>query len=416
MINKIQLNSNIRVVTEYIPHVKSVAVGLFFKVGSVRENEINSGISHFVEHMMFKGTANRTAKQIAEDIDKTGGQINAFTSKEMTCYYIKTLSESIEPSMDVLFDMMMNSKYDEEELDRERQVIFEEMKMIEDDPDDLAHELIVEAIFKDSALGKSIIGTPDSLANIDRKRMIDYIANEYVRENIVISIAGNFDEERILAYIDGKLDALKESKSDLEETYVEYTPVYKTVVKDISQSHICICTKGVSTLSDEYYNTKILASIMGGSMSSRLFQTIREQRGLAYSIYSSASSYTTDGYINIYAGVAHEKLEETIDAIKDQLELLQKDGIQEEELFMVKQHIKSGYIFGLENVSSRMFAIGKSMLLENTIYLPDEEIAKIEKVTLQDVMAVRNKMTEMSNYSIVAISGEEFDVKRAWQK
>ncbi len=416
MINKTQLDSNIRVVTEHIPHVKSVAIGLFFKVGSVGENAINSGISHFVEHMMFKGTTNRTAKQIAEDIDKTGGQINAFTSKEMTCYYIKTLTESIEPSMDVLFDMMMNSKYDEEELDRERQVILEEMKMIEDDPDDLAHELIVEAIFKDSALGKSIIGTPKSLANIDRKRMVEYIRDEYVRKNIVIAIAGNFDEEEVISYIDGKLDSLNESKAELSEEFEPYSPTYKTVEKDISQSHICICTKGVSTLSDEYYSTKVLASIMGGSMSSRLFQTIREQRGLAYSIYSSASSYTTDGYINIYAGVAHDKLGETIDAIKEQLDLLRNNGIDEDELFMVKQHIKSGYIFGLENVSSRMFAIGKSLLLEDTIYLPEEEIAKIEKVSLQDVMAVRNKMTEMDNYSIVAISGEEFDVKRAWQK
>ncbi|MEL7655617.1 MAG: pitrilysin family protein, partial [Bacillota bacterium] len=267
IINK-KLNCGVRIVMEEIPYVQSVSIGIWVKAGSVDETAKNSGISHFIEHMLFKGTENRSAKKIAEDVDKIGGQINAFTGKEATCYYLKTLANNIDKAADILIDMFINSKFDEEEMEKEKRVVCEEIKMIEDSPEDDAHDIISELIFKGNPLSKSIIGTPKSLQGITRKDIKKYISDEYTRDNIVISVCGSFNQEHVCELFECKLTALSENKASKPFEEAAYKPSYKMKVKDIEQSHICLGLKGLSLDDDRYYSLVLLNNIMGGSMSS----------------------------------------------------------------------------------------------------------------------------------------------------
>lgn len=405
------LKCGIKVVMEPIDYVQSAAFGVWVKAGSVNENEENSGVSHYIEHMLFKGTKNRTARQIAQDIDRIGGQINAFTGKEATCFYTKTLGTSLETGADVVIDMLMDPLFDEIELDKERQVICEEIKMVEDQPDELAHDTILELIFKNDPLGSAIIGTPKSLAGIDRDRILDYKNRQYSRDSVVISVAGNFDRDSILNFLEDKFDRLSKSKEAAVFHKTPYTGSFKSIEKDILQSHLCIGTRGLSLNEQGRYSLAIINNVLGGSMSSRLFQNIREEKGLAYSVYSLQSNFSYDGYFSIYAGIAHDKIEKTVDAIKDELNLIGSDGITEEELEMSKEQIKSSFIFGQESVASRMFMNGKNMILLNRVYSPLEVINEYDKVTMDDIREVENLICDISKYSGVLVSDKEYDLE-----
>ena len=415
MIVSKQLNCGVRVVMEEIPYVKSVSVGIWVKAGSVDESEENSGISHYIEHMLFKGTDSRSAKKIAADVDKIGGQINAFTGKEATCYYLKTLASNIDQAADILVDMFINSKFDEEEMEKERRVICEEIKMIEDSPEDDAHDIISELVFKGNPLSKSIIGTPESLSGITRAAMKAYIDEEYTRDNIVISISGSFDQQYVCDLFDSKLKNLKEKKALKSYETSAYQPSYRVKIKDIEQSHLCLGLRGIALDDKRYYPLYLLNNIMGGSMSSRLFQNIREEKGLAYSVYSMASSFTGTGYFNIYAGVSHDKVKDAIIGIKDELKALKDKGITQEELDTAKEQMKGSYIFSLENVNGRMFSIGKNMLLLNKIYTPEEVLSSIDAVTMNDIKEVSELITDISNYSGVLIGRNQVDLKEIIQ-
>jgi predicted Zn-dependent peptidase len=414
IINK-KLNCGVRIVMEEIPYVQSVSVGIWVKAGSVDETAKNSGISHFIEHMLFKGTENRSAKKIAEDVDKIGGQINAFTGKEATCYYLKTLANNIDKAADILIDMFINSKFDEEEMEKEKRVVCEEIKMIEDSPEDDAHDIISELIFKGNPLAKSIIGTPKSLEGITRNMIKKYIADEYTRDHIVISVCGSFDPDHICELFDCKLMPLSDNKAPKAHEEMGYKPNYKVKVKDIEQSHLCLGLKGLSLDDGRYYSLVLLNNIMGGSMSSRLFQNIREEKGLAYSVYSMSSSFSTTGYFNIYAGVSHDKIKDAVIGIQDELKLLKKDGVTPDELETAKEQMKGSYIFSLENVNGRMFSIGKNMLLLNKIYTPEEVMASIDAVTMDDIQDVSGMITDIHNYSGVLISRNKVELKKIIQ-
>jgi len=414
IINK-KLNCGVRIVMEEIPYVQSVSVGIWVKAGSVDETAKNSGISHFIEHMLFKGTENRTAKKIAEDVDKIGGQINAFTGKEATCYYLKTLATNIDQAADILIDMFMNSKFDEEEMEKEKRVVCEEIKMIEDSPEDDAHDIISELVFKGNPLAKSIIGTPKSLQGITRNTIKNYIGEEYTRDNIVISICGSFDADHVSELFDCKLMALNANKAPKEYDEAGYKPTYKVKVKDIEQSHICLGLKGLSLEDERYYSLVLLNNIMGGSMSSRLFQNIREEKGLAYSVYSMSSSFSNTGYFNIYAGVSHDKIKDAVIGIQDELKLLKAGGVTLEELQIAKEQLKGSYIFSLENVNGRMFSIGKNMLLLDKIYTPEEVMASIDEVTMDDIRDISEMVTDIHNYSGVLIGRNKVDLKKIIQ-
>ncbi|QIB69498.1 insulinase family protein [Aminipila butyrica] len=415
MIETKKLDCGIRIVMEQIPHVQSVALGIWVKAGSVDETTNISGISHFIEHMMFKGTNQRSAKKIAEDVDRIGGQINAFTGREATCYYMKTLSSNAEEAAEILLDMFLNSTFDEEEMNKEKKVIYEEMKMIEDTPDDYAHEMISDLIFKGSIYENSIIGTRDTLKGISRSILKQYVDQEYTRDSIVISIAGNVEMDKMCQFFEGRLKHLKAEKAHKPYRDQAYEPRFQVKVKEIEQTHICMGTRGLPLEDENYYALALLSNIMGGSMSSRLFQNIREQKGLAYSVYSHASSYVKSGYYNIYAGVSHDKIAEAIQGIKEELELLKTQGITEDELHVAKEQLKASYIFGQENVNGRMFSTGKNSILLDRIYTPEEVIGEIDRVTMEDMKKASSLIHNIENYSAVMVTNKEWDLKQLMQ-
>ncbi|MBR2002500.1 MAG: insulinase family protein [Firmicutes bacterium] len=406
------LNCGIRMAMEKIPYVQSAAVGIWVKAGSADEDDRINGISHYIEHMLFKGTDNRTAKQIAEDVDRIGGNINAFTGKEATCYYIKTLDSNLEQACDILIDMFLNSQFDEVEMDKERMVILEEMKMTEDTPDDLAHDLLFEQVFQGTPLERQIIGTEKSLAGIRRQDIIDYIKKEYTRDSIVISLAGNFDEDYMCSYFEGRLAQLTASKPERTKSSRIYVPKFQTRVKDVEQSHICMGVPGIELDNDDlYYPMVLLNNIMGGSMSSRLFQNIREEKGLAYSVYSGHTSYMDAGAYFIYAGINSNKIQEAIEGIACELQLLKREGVTADELAMAKEQSKSSYIFGLENVNSRMFANGKNILLLNEVREPQRVLAEIDAVTMDDMVRAAELICDMGQYCATLVTNRDVDLK-----
>ncbi len=411
IINK-TLNNGIRIVMEKLPFVKSVAVGIWVKAGSVDEKPANYGISHLIEHMMFKGTDVRSARKIAEDVDRIGGHMNAFTGKEATCYYIKTLENNVDKACDILIDMFMNSKFDSVELAKEKDVVIEEIKMIEDSPEDYVGDMLLEMVFKGTSLEQPIIGTRQSLEGIDRDAILDYIAKEYTNGNIVISIAGNFDVDHICRLFEDKMGMSREGNKQIQDLKVPYAPSYQVRVKDVEQSHICMGLKGVAQETELHYPMVLLNNIVGGSMSSRLFQNIREQKGLAYSVYSSSSSFTNDGIYSIYAGVGHKKVNETIEAIAEEMKLLQSEGINDDELNIAKEQLKSNFVFGQENVNNRMYANGKNTLLLSHVLTIQEILDKIDKVGMDELRDAAAIISDLGKYSAAVISNRDIDIKK----
>lgn len=412
MITIKKLNCGTTVIMEKTERVQSAALGIWVKAGASDEWDDVSGVSHFIEHMMFKGTETRTAKQIAEDVDKIGGVFNAFTGKEATCYYIKTLSSNICKGAEILLDMLTGSRFDQEEMDRERKVICEEIKMVKDTPDDDVYDTISELVASGNPLGRSILGTPESLAGIDRNKLVDYRDQMYARDSIVVAVAGNFDEEAIEAIFEDRLTSLRAEKPKKEIQLKPYQQSFNVKVRDIEQTHICLATPGIALDDPRYYTFVLLNSIFGGSMSSRLFQNIREQKGLAYSVCSMNLFSSYWGFFSIYAGVSPEKTEEALDAIHYELDTLREGGVTEEELAMAKEQMKSSYIFGLESVNSRMFSIGKNKLLLDRVYSEEEVLSSFDKVTREDIREAAEMIGDYSSYCGAAVTGKDFDLER----
>lgn len=412
MVKTVKLKCGTTLIMDKTDYVQSAALGIWVRTGAADENDSVSGVSHYIEHMMFKGTDKRTAKEIASDVDKIGGMFNAFTGKEATCYYIKTLSSNIYAGAEILLDMLTGSRFDQEEMDKERKVICEEIKMVKDSPDDDVYDTISELVASGNPLGRSILGTPESLAGIDRAKLTAYYSEKYARDSIVIAVAGNFDEERIAELFESRLTSLREKKVTQDFTLKPYRQSFDVKVRDIEQTHICLATPGISMADDKYYAFVLMNSIFGGSMSSRLFQNIREEKSLAYTVCSMNvfSSYT--GFFSIYAGVAHDKAEATLDAVRHELEMLKKDGVTAEELSMAKEQVKSSYIFGLENINSRMFSIGKNKLLLDRVYSPEEVLSEFDKVTQDDIKQAAEMIGDYSSYCAASVTGTDFDLER----
>jgi len=408
MYKRHKLNNGLKIITEHIPYVKSITIGVWIKTGSKNETPNNNGIAHFIEHMLFKGTSNRTAKEIAEEVDAVGGQINAFTSKEYTCYYMKVLDSHVDLAVDILSDMLFNSNFDEQEIKKERSVIFEEISMYEDSPEDLVHDLLAKSLLKNNTLGYPILGTEESLNKIDRSTMLDYMNNNYAANNSVISIAGNFEEAKLLNIIESKFinwhhnDNIKEVSSE-----ILYNFEHSFKQKDIEQTHFCIGFPGIPLKSDKLYPLYIVNNILGGSMSSRLFQKVREERGLTYSIYSYPSSYTDAGLLAIYAGMNPNSLDEVCSLIFQELSEIKNKGISQSDLSKIKEQLKGNYIIGLESTSSRMSSIGKSELLLGKINSPKEVIELIDKVTVSELKDTIDQVIDFSKITSAMISRDD---------
>ncbi len=411
MIVQKRFNNGIELIMEKIPYARSVAFGIWVKAGSIYENAENNGISHFIEHMLFKGTKKRSAKDIAGEIDKIGGQINAFTGKESTCYYVKVLDTHINKAADVLMDMLFHSVFDEGEIKKEKTVVCEEVNMYDDSPEDTVHDMISNLIFDGHPLGRPIIGNHDTILNYSRDSILDYLSKNYALDQIVISVAGNFDEWELIKMLKEKMAGPLGKREKEVPQIPSYESSFKVKNKEIEQAHICIGTKGVPLDHKNYYTLSILSNIMGGSMSSRLFQKIREERGLAYSVYSYTTSYVQDGVFAVYAGVNPSHLEEAVKLMIEEINLLRQKGVTDEELNMAKEQLKGSYILNLDSVSSRMASIGKSQLLLGKVYTPDEVIQNINRVTMENVNEVIQRVTDINQYSGAVVNREDVKLR-----
>lgn len=402
MTNITMLSNKITIITEVLPYLKSASLGIWVKVGSANENESNNGIAHIIEHMMFKGTSKRSARQIADEMAKIGGNMNAFTSKECTSYYATTLSEHLPITIDILADMFLYSLIDEKALKKEKGVIIEEIDMYDDSPEDLVHEMLQQKVWKDHPLGYLISGTKKIVRKITREQIIDFMNTYYVGENIFISVAGNFVENDIIKLLEEKFGSIP-YKSDNEIKMPGKTVYHKVLCKrskDIEQLHINIAFDGISYMSEKRYTLSIINSILGGSINSRLFQKIRENSGLTYSIYSYGSSYKETGLFHIYAAMNPSQMPVVIKKTFQIINQLKKKGVSPQELSMTKEQIKTELILGNESAKSRMNSNGKSMACRGRIVPMEELVDEINKVTLADIMDFSNEYLVLDTASI----------------
>ena len=404
MYKKHVLENGLTIIGEEIPYVKSISLGIWINAGSRIEDEEISGISHFIEHMLFKGTKNRTSKQIASEIDNLGGQINAFTSKECTCYYVKLLDSHIDIGIDILSDMILNSKFNEDDLDKERSVIIEELKMYEDSPEDLAYDLLTENIYKNDPLGMNIIGTEESLERLNREKLLDYFNKYYVPNNSVIAISGNFNFNEIINKIEEKFKGWKKKSVNIDIKKAEFESCFLTKNKDIEQVNLAMSLEAVPLENDEeVYALAVINTVFGGSISSRLFQKIREEKGLVYSIYSSQSLYRKCGELGIFASMSNEHLEEVYESIIEEIKIMKKDYLTEQEIKESKEQLKGSYILGLESTSSRMMSIGRSLLLNNKVESTDDILKSIDNVDRETVKKVIDKIFNLNKLGVCIV-------------
>lgn len=406
------LKNGLTIIGEEIPYLRSVSMGVWVNVGSRMESASTSGTSHFIEHILFKGTKNRTAKELVSEIDNIGGQINAFTSKECTCFYVKLLDEHIDLGLDILSDMILNSTFDKEEIKKERSIIIEELKMYEDSPDDLSYDLLIENIYKDHSLGMNIIGTEDSLNNMTRESILEYFNKYYVPNNTVISISGNFDFDEIVLDIQEKFNAWRKKDLEIKFTEAHFNPCFVTKNKDTEQVNLSLCLKGIPMEDDEgSYAISVVNNIFGASISSRLFQKIREDRGLVYSIYSSQTLYRRCGELGIFSSMSKENVGEVYKLILEEIDDLKTNYITEDELEFSKEQLKGSYILDLESTSSRMMMIGRSMLLNKKVKTTDEILDSINRVNLTTVKKVIDRIFDVTNKGICLVGRdvEEID-------
>ncbi|MDU7965903.1 MAG: pitrilysin family protein [Paeniclostridium sordellii] len=398
------LDNGLTIVGEEIPYLKSITLGVWVNAGSRIESEKLSGISHFIEHMLFKGTKNRTSKEIASTIDNLGGQINAFTSKECTCYYVKLLDEHINIGLDILSDMFLNPLFDKEDIEKERQVILEELKMYEDSPEDLVYDLLMEGVYKTDALGGNIIGTKESLDNMNREIISDYFKKYYVASNSVISISGNFKFEEIVKLIEEKFKNLNKGDVDIEITTPEFHPCFIAKNKETEQVNLAISLKAIPLEDrEDAYALSIINNIFGGSISSRLFQNIRENKGLVYSIYSAPSLYRKSGELGVYASMSNENLKKVYNLVLEEIDNIRENHLTEEEIRESKEQLKGSYILGLESTSSRMMSIGKSMLLTKKVKDPNDIIESINNIEKARIDLIIDKVFNKENIGICIV-------------
>ncbi len=408
MIKTKKLENGIVLVTEKNLEMQAASIGVWIGAGSAYETPEISGISHFIEHMFFKGTSSRSYKMIAEDMDNLGAQFNAFTGREYTCFHAKAINSVFLETCDVLFDMMANSLFDSKEMKKELGVILEEMSMVEDTPDDYIIDLLIEDVMSGASVSNSIIGKRKSLKSITRQDILEYIKKQYVRDKIVIAVSGNFDEKKLIQKINESFAGFKATKKSKLVTEFDYKPKYTNKVRDINQSHIALGIPTMSMGADNYYAQAIVNEVLGGSMSSRLFQNIREERGLCYSIYSSPLSFAKNGMLYIYAGVSLGKEKDAIDGIAEELARL---SLTEDEIKNVKLRLKAGYIFGLEKLDNRMMRLGKNQLLLGRTYTAEETMREIDAVSYEDVENFCKSISNIKNYSGVSISNSKLDIK-----
>jgi len=398
-----KLKNGIPVLIENIENLNSATLGVFVATGSKNELPGEEGISHLLEHMMFKGTTTKTSKEISEIIDNAGGMNNAYTSKEVTAYYVQMLSNKLEIGIDILNDMFLNSTFTEEALEKEKNVVIEEIKMYEDIPEEKVHE--ENACFALKGVQSNIVlGSMESVKGMTREKLVGYFKERYTPSRLVVSVAGRVDIDKVMAQLNEGIGIIEENNAARDYNGdIVINPGENLIKRETNQIHLCFNTKGISLTDDLKYSVSIISNILGGNMSSRLFQKVREERGLAYSVYSYNSSYEEGGLFTVYAGTTKENYMEVVDLIKDEFKSIREEGITAEELQKAKNQFMSMLTFGLESSKSRMSRMASSYLVYKRVRSVDEIIAEIEAITLEDIKNAAAHIFDEKYYSYTVL-------------
>jgi len=407
MYDQVKLKNGLTLIGERLPHFRSVSIGVWIAAGSQYETREENGLSHFLEHMLFKGTEKRTARDIAEAMDEVGGQLNAFTAKECTCFYAKVIDEHTELAMDVLSDMVLHSAFDETELNKEKGVVLEEIAMSEDEPEDVCGELIMSAQYGDQPLAWPILGPAENVRSFTRERLLAYRDKMYRPECSVLAVSGNYDWDRLVELADRYFGPWETGRGACPEYVLQAaSPQSLRREKDIEQVHLSVGFPACAVGAPEVYPISIFNSILGGAMSSRLFQRIREERGMAYSVYSYPSYYTATGMLVVYAGTSQQNAPAVLEMIDREIDRLVKDGITRDEFEKTRTQIRGSYVLGLESASARMNTLGRRMLLLGDTQSEDEMLDKLNAVRYDDVNRImREVLTSPRSMATVAPKG-----------
>lgn len=393
MIQKTTLDSGLRVVSETLGHVRSVTLGAWVGTGARDETDERSGASHFLEHLLFKGTPTRTARDVAETIESVGGEFNAFTTHEQTVFYVRVPDSYLERAVDVLCDVVWNPAFRPDEVDIEREVILEEIGMRDDTPDDLVHEVFGAAMFPEHPLGREVLGSRDTILAMPRDDIVAFHAAHYLPANTVLAAAGNLEHDRLVDMLAERVGGATGARPNREEPHFPSPLQSSFIERDTEQSHIVLGMRAIPIADPDRYALTVLNQVLGGGMSSRLFQEVREERGLAYSVYSYRGAFVDNGFLALYAGTGSERAAETLEVLHAQLDRLVADrGVSATELAAAKGSLTGSLLMGLETSSARMRRLGRDELVEGEIIGLDELVAKVEEVDADAIAGVIDRL------------------------
>jgi predicted Zn-dependent peptidase len=405
------LDSGVRVVTEAMPSVRSIALGFWIRSGSRDEPIEQAGISHFLEHLLFKGTDRFSSREIDEVFDAMGAEVNAGTGKETTSVYSRFLDRHLEHAFDVLQDMVLRPAYPD--IDSERQVVIEEIAMYEDEPSDKVHDVLSEAIFGDHPLGRPIIGTAEVISSVPVPTIAEWHDGRYTGSNIVVAAAGNLEHDRLVELVSDAVGSDRTGPEAVSSSPNGAIPVLRFHEKETEQYHLCMGGPGIPRGDERRFALRVLDTILGGSTSSRLFQEVREKRGLAYSVFSYASHYLDSGQVALYVGTRPENVAEAMDVIGTELDRLQLEGVSEQELERARENVKGRTVLSMESTLSRMNRLGGSVLMGVPLLSVDEVLAAFDAVTLDDVMALARELWNPERMSAAGVGGSEAAFREA---
>lgn len=407
---KFVLKNGLTVLVESMPYLRSASIGVWVKAGSMLEKPEENGLSHFMEHMAFKGTHTRSARQIAEEMDAVGGHLNASTSKLCTNYYAKVIDDDLPLAADILADIVCNPALDSQETEKERGVILEEISMVEDSPEEVVYDVLAEAVFGDQALGQTILGPSEKIAAYTPDDLRAFRKRHYGPENAVVAIAGNVKMNAIQDLMEEKFGGWQGAKGEaFPESIAVDVPRKLFRDKDTEQVHLCLSFRGTQMGSKEIYPAAVLNSILGGGMSSRLFQRIREELGMAYSVYSGPSNYPHCGEFTIYAATSPKHAKTVLEQMNIEIDKLLENGVTEKEFTQAKAQLKGSFILGLESAYNRMSALGHNQILLGRVIPAEDTIAAIESVSMDDIRdTARRILTGPRAYAVVGKKAEKY--------
>lgn len=414
VINKTVLSNGVKIITKKIPHVRSVSMGVWVNVGARDETDDQSGLSHFIEHMIFKGTARRSAYEIAKAFDAIGGHTNAFTAMEHTCYYAKVLDTHLETMVEILSDIFLNSVFDPQEVERERPVIYQEIGMVEDSPEEYLHQVASQNFWGNHPLGRSILGTRDNIESFKPETIKAFFNQFYHPESILIAVAGNVSHDGIIDLVGPAFESIHNGHTLPERYHPEIKPADQALHRDLEQAHICLSTLGLSITDPQRFAFSLMNTILGGNMSSRLFQEIREQRGLAYSVYSFMASYVDTGMFGVYAGVTPEAVSKTIDLIVRDLKKIMTQPVSTTELKDAKEYTKGNLCLATESVDNQMVRLAQNEIHFDE-YIPMQSVMdNIEAVTVEEIQTLATDLFKPEQVSLTVLGpvDKNIDLKK----